>query len=196
MSKENIQYIYEAEEFNENLGANESYSGPVLMGREREYFQGRHQAVQEFIIQNTADLEAQQKKPIDTRGQLFGISNQNKSSRVSLDEKFPGEMIYQLKVDNMAPFYTKNSYVMLKFCEQHASGEICVFRYQGKTYCNQIKVINKKVIAFSFNEKYKPVVLNPDQYFFIAVVNSLHTSSKEVIHAYEYSLQQKSSRNL
>lgn len=178
MSNQNQEYIYDAEEFNEDPTTSESYSGPVLMGREREYFNRRNQAVEEFVAQRNADLEAEQKKKVDTSKQLFGISNQNHNHRVSLDEKFPGDIFYKIKADNMAPLIPMNSYVLLKFSEQHASGEMCVYRYMNKTYCNQIKIINNKVVAFSLNQKYKPVVLNPDDYYFIAVVASIHVSIK------------------
>lgn len=180
MNIKKLDYIYDAEEFNEDHSTNEYYSGPIPMGRERDYIQRRDHTVQEFKkeIQKNADIEAEQKKKVDTSRQLFGISNQNINERVSLDEKFPGDIPYYIKVDNMAPLIPVNSYVMLKFCDQHASGEICVFRYKGHTYCNQIKIINKKIIAFSSNPKYKPVVLNPDDYHFIAVVSSLHVSLK------------------
>ena len=174
MSNENLQYIYDAEEFNEDASTGESYSGPVLMGREREYFNVRQQAVQDFIVQTNADVEAENKKKVDTSPQLFGISNQNNNQRISLDEKFPGDMLYKIMADNMSPYIPPKSYVLLKFSEQHASGEVCVYRYRGKTYCNQIKKVNEKLIAFSVNPKYKPVILDPDEYFFIAVVISTH----------------------
>ena len=78
----------------------------------------------------------------------------------------------------MSPVIPINSYVLLKFCEQHASGEMCIYRYRNKTYCNQIKIINNKVVAFSLNPKYRPVVLDSDDYYFIAVVSSIHISIK------------------
>ncbi|MBC7540191.1 MAG: hypothetical protein H7281_15305 [Bacteriovorax sp.] len=183
MSKTNQEYIYDPEEFkneyNEESATSEYYAGPVLMGREREYFNRRDQAVKEFVdLQRNADVEAEQKKKVDTSKQLFGISNQNHNQRVSLDEKFPGDIFYKITTDNMSPLIPMNGYVLLKFCEQHASGEVCVYRYRNKTYCNQIKIINNKVVAFSLNPKYKPVVLNPDDYYFIAVVSSIHISIK------------------
>lgn len=178
MSNENLQYIYDAEEFNENTSTDESYSGPVLMGREREYFSRRQNAVQDFIVQTKADVEAENKKKVDTTSQLFGISNQNNNQRISLDEKFPGDMLYKIVADNMSPYIPPQSYVLLKFSEQHASGEVCVYRYRGKTYCNQIKKINNKLIALSINPKYKPVILDPDEYYFIAVVISTHRALK------------------
>ncbi|MBY0413296.1 MAG: S24 family peptidase [Bdellovibrionales bacterium] len=177
MSKANIDYIYEAEEFNEDTTSGEYYAGPVLMGRERDYFKRRNQAIEEFVeLQKNSDLEAEQKKKVDTSKQLFGISNQNHNQRISLDEKFPGDLFYKITTDNMSPLIPINSYVLIKFSEQHASGEVCVYRYRGQTYCNQIKVINNKVIAFSLNPKYKPVILNADDYYFIAVVSSIHRS--------------------
>lgn len=178
MSNQILEYIYE-EQFNEDPAISEFYAGPVLMGRERDYFNRRDQVVKEFVdFQKNADLETEQKKKVDTSKQLFGISNQNHNHRISLDEKFPGDMFYKITTDNMSPLIPINSYVLLKFCDQHASGEVCVYRYKNQTYCNQIKVINGKVIAFSINPKYKPVVLNADDYYFIAVVSSIHRSLK------------------
>jgi hypothetical protein len=179
MSETNQEYIYDAEEFNEDPSTSEYYAGPVLMGREREYFSRRNQAVTEFVEQQrNADIEAEQKKKIDTSKQLFGISNQNHNQRISLDEKFPGDMFYKITTDNMSPLIPVKSFVLLKFSEQHASGEVCVYRYRGQTYCNQIKIINNKVVAISINQKYKPVVLEADEYYFIAVVSSIHRSIK------------------
>ncbi len=179
MSKTNQEYIYEAEEFNEDPNAGEYYAGTIPMGRERDYFNRRDQAVKEFVdIQRNADIEDENKKKIDTSKQLFGISNQNSNHRISLDEKFPGDIFYKIMTDNMSPLIPINSYALLKFCEHHASGEVCVYRYRGKTYCNQIKIINNKVVAFSINTLYKPVVLNSDDYYFIAVVSSIHRSLK------------------
>lgn len=177
MTTQSQEYIYESEEYNQDSPVKESYVGPVLMGREQDYFQRRNQAIKEFVdLQKNADLESEQKKKIDTNRQLFGISNQNYNHRISLDEKFPGDLFYKLTTDNMSPLIPINSYVLLKFSEQHASGEVCVYRYKGHTYCNQIKLINKQVVAFSINPKYKPVVLDPDDYYFIAVVASIHRS--------------------
>ncbi|MBC7539429.1 MAG: hypothetical protein H7281_11455 [Bacteriovorax sp.] len=179
MSKTNQEYIYDAEESNVDHATNEASAGPVLMGREREYFDRRNQTVKEFVEhQRNADLEVEQKKKVDTSKQLFGISNQNHNHRVSLDEKFPGDMFYKVTTDHMSPLIPINSYVLLKFCDQHASGEVCVYRYRGQTYCNQIKVIKNKVIAISINSKYMSVVLNADDYYFIAVVSSIHRSLK------------------
>lgn len=171
MSNQNPQYIYDDTE--------ESYAGPVLMGREREYFNRRKEAVKDFIeFQKNADVDSENKKKVDTAPQLFGISNQNHNQRISLDEKFPGDVLYKIVADNMHPYISPNSYVLLKFSEQHASGEICVYRYRGQTYCNQIKVVDKKIIAISLNPKYKPIILDPDEYYFIAVVSSIHRSLK------------------
>lgn len=178
MSNTHNQYIYDAEEYNEDLATTKHRPGPVLMGREREYFNRQREAIAEFELQNNADLAAEYKKKVDTTPQLFGISNQNHNQRASLDEKFSGDMLYKVTADNMSPFILPNTYVMLKFSDQHASGEICVFRYRGKTYCNQIKIINNKVVAISLNPKYKPVVLDPDDYIFIAVVSSIHRALK------------------
>jgi hypothetical protein len=180
MSKEKLEYIYDEEEFNQEYDSVEYYSGPVPMGKEKDYLQRMNSSVQEFKrdLQKNADIEAENKKKVDTSGQLFGISSQNINQRVSLDEKFPGEMLYQIKADNMSPYILPDTYVMLRFCEVHASGEICVFRYKGKTYCNQIKHENGKLIAISLNKKYKAVFLNPDEYFFIAVVTSIHRTIK------------------
>lgn len=179
MSNQNPQYIYDTEEINGDPSANEYYAGAIPMGREREYFGRRKQAMQEFLeLQKNADVEAEQKKKVDTNPQLFGISNQNHNQRISLDEKFPGDMLFKIMTDNMSPYITPKSYVLLRFSDQHASGEVCVYRYKGQTYCNQIKVIDGKVIAISFNPKYKPVILNPDDYYFIAVVSSIHRSLK------------------
>lgn len=178
MSNENFQYIYD-EEFIENPITDQFSTGPVTMGKEREFYDRRSEAVKEFVdFQKNSDIEESKKEKIDTSKQLFGISNQNKNSRVSLDEKFPGDLFYKLTTDNMSPLIPINSYVLLKFCDQHASGEVCVYRYKGQTYCNQIKIINGKVVAFSINPKYKPVVLHPDYYYFIAVVSSIHRSIK------------------
>lgn len=176
MSEAKLQYIYEAEEYYEESPSDESYAGPVLMGRERDYFLRRNQSVQEFIIQQSADIEAERNIKVDTSPQLFGISSQNKNQRVSLDKKFPGDMLYQVKTDNMSPYILPKTYVLLTFSEQHASGEICVFRYKGKTYINQIKKIGNKLVAISLNPKYKPIILDPDEYIFLAVVTSIHRS--------------------
>jgi phage repressor protein C with HTH and peptisase S24 domain len=175
-----LKYIPETDDFNDNPTP-EFYSGPVLMGREREYFKQRNIAVKEFIDQQkNSDLQAEYKKKVDTSNQLFGISAQNNNKRISLDEKFPGDMFYKITTDHMSPLIPINSYMLLKFSEQHASGEVCVYRYRGQTYCNQIKLENNKVLAVSINQKYKTVVLDPDEYFFIAVVYSFHRSLKEV----------------
>ncbi len=185
MSEEKVRHIYVPEDFSDESTAAEYYDGPIKMGREKEFFQRCNKISQEFIIKNNSDLESEEKKPIDTSRQLFGISNQNISERVSLDEKFPGQMLYKIKTDNMTPLFHINTYVMLRFCDFHQSGAICVYRYKGKDYINQIKFVNKKVVAISFNKKYKPYYLDPDEYHFIAVVNSFHGSVTEALSANE-----------
>lgn len=185
MNEEKSRHTYIPEDFSEESSPGEYYDGPIKMGREKEYFQRCNQTSKEFIIKNNSDLETEEKKPIDTSRQLFGISNQNISERVSLDEKFPGQMLYKIKTDNMAPLLHINTYVMLRFSDYHQSGAICVYRYKGKDYINQIKFVNKMVVAISFNKKYRPYYLDPDQYFFIAVVNSFHGSVTEALNANE-----------
>ncbi len=180
MSNENTQYTYE-EDFYKETTTEESYSAPVMMGKERDYFARRNRAVKEFVeFQTNADLQAEYKKKVDTRPQLFGISNQNINKRVSLDEKYPADLLFQIKTDNLLPYFPQNTVVGLKFDKQHASGEICVYRYRGQVYCNVIKFENGKVIAHSPNPKYKDVFLNPDEYYFIAAINHLHVDVRDV----------------
>ncbi|MBC7427155.1 MAG: S24 family peptidase [Bacteriovorax sp.] len=181
MGNEKLQYIYDAKEFCEGPEAGESCSRPVKMGREREYFNQRNKELQEFIVQNNADLEVEKKKKVDTSGQLFGISNQNNNQRISLDEKFPADMLYKIATDNMSPYILPNTFVGIKFSDYRANGKICIYRYRGKTYCNLIKVKNNKIIAESFNEKYKPVLLDPNDFYLIAVVSTLHLTTNEII---------------
>ena len=177
MSKENLNYSYELYDEPESV---ESYIGPVLMGREREYFARRNQIVEDFKIEINADLNREQKKKVDTSGQLFGISSQNLNQRVSLDEKYPADLFFCLKADNMFPYILPGTDIGLKFSDQHASGEVCVYRYKGKPYCNVIKIINGKLYALSYNQKYKPVILEPDEYYFIAVVTCIHKHVRPV----------------
>ena len=82
MSKEELLYISDTEYFSEDSSTSESYAGPILMGREREYFQRQWQAVQEFVKRVDSDLEIENKKKVNTDGQLFGISNQNHNQRI------------------------------------------------------------------------------------------------------------------
>lgn len=181
MSNENLQYIYDSEENYEASSDGEHYSGPIPMGKEREYLSRKNKELKDFLeLQLNADIEAEQKKKVDTSPQLFGISNQHNSLRVSLDEQFPGDMLYKITADNMSPYIPPKTVVLLQFCHQHASGEVCVYRYKGRTYCNQIKVIDKQIIALSFNPKYKPIRLDPDEYILIAVVSSIHRSLKSI----------------
>lgn len=180
MSNENIQYISE-EDFDQEPTTEESHSAPILMGKERDYFARRNRAIKEFVeYQANSDLQKEYRKKVDTRPQLFGISNQNINQRVSLDEKYPAELLFQIKTDNLVPYIPQNAIVGLKFDRAHASGEICVYRYRGETYCNVIKLVNNKLIASSLNPKYKDVYLNPDEYYFIAVVMHLHVDIRDI----------------
>lgn len=132
--------------------------------------------VQEFekVIQRNEDIVKIENEEVSIDGGLFGIATQFKKNQISLDEKYGGDAPYTILTDNMAPLLPPNTDVVLKFCLKHASGEICLYRYRGEDFINQIFIENGKVIAKSINPKYKPVELDPDEYKFIAVVFSAH----------------------
>jgi SOS-response transcriptional repressor LexA len=125
-------------------------------------------------IQRNQDIEFMSKKDISIEGGLFGVAKQNSHLGVSLDQKYQSSMPYHLEVDNMAPLIPPHADLILKFCTDFASGEICVFRYRGETYCNQIFIEEGRLIAKSVNPKYKPVVLDPEEFHQIAVIDSVH----------------------
>jgi hypothetical protein len=161
---------------------------PIKMGRESTYWQRMQEKelYEEFVpTQQNEDLKALTKKEVSTDKQLFGIGNQYKAEGVSLDKKYQGEGIeldkkydsnspYEIQTDHMMPLIPPFSDLKLRYCTDFASGEVCVYRYRGENYCNQIKIENGRLVAHSLNPRYKPVVLDPQEYHFLAVIDSVH----------------------
>lgn len=155
----------------------EGRSKPLKMGQEELYWAKREEAIVDFLeTQKNSDLKELEKKKFSIEKQLFGIGNQYTHSGISLDSKYFGDICYQLKTDHMLPLIPPNTDLLLKFCNDFAYGEICVYRYREDTYCHQIIKENGKLLAKSLNKNYKTIELNPNEYFFIGVISSVHYS--------------------
>ena len=177
--KNNSEVHYEYEDLDPKLMESNSLSKPLKMGMEEIHYRKRDQALKDFMqSQANADLKKADEADLSIKEQLFGIGAQYKCDGVSLDEKYFGHIVYQLHTDHMLPWLPPKTDLLLKFCSDFASGEICVYRFQGETYCNQIWKEGSRYSAVSFNKKYKPIVIDSNEFFLVGVILSVHYSVK------------------
>ncbi len=146
----------------------------IKMGIELETRINLLKSPKKDVIQRNADLRSSFTEEMNVEGALFGTAKQNHGRGVELDKLYEADMYFHIETDNLLPYITPYTKLGIKFCHDFASGEICVFRYRDTTYCNQIKIENGIMVAHSFNPKYRPIILNSNEYHFIGVVDHGH----------------------